>query len=302
MLELYDRAMTSRAWAAFAGLSLIWGVPYFFIKVALRELSPAGVVWGRVALAAVMLLPLAWRRGALRGLGSRIRPITAFAFVEVVLPFLLIALGERWISSSLTAILMATVPLMVVVLAPWFALSERPGRRRLAGLGLGLAGVVALLGIDVAGRPLELLGAACVLTAAVGYAVGPLLAQRYLAGIHPLGPVSVSLAISTVVLTVPAVLTVPSRLPSPAVLGAVAVLGLACTAPALVLYLFLVAEAGAARASVVTYVNPAVAVLLGVSVLGERLGVVSVAGLVLILMGSWLATGRDASAPAGAEA
>jgi drug/metabolite transporter (DMT)-like permease len=293
--------MTPRAWAAFAGLSLIWGVPYFFIKVALRELSPADVVWGRVALGAVVLLPLAWRRGTLREIGSHIRPVTAFAFVEIVGPFMLITAGERWISSSLTAILMATVPLMVVVLAPLFFPSERPGRRRLAGLALGLAGVVALLGIDVAGRPRELLGAAFVLTAAVGYAVGPLIAQRYLAGVHPLAPVAVSLGISACVLAVPALLTAPAHPPSPAVLGAVAVLGLGCTAPALVLYLFLVSEAGAARASVVTYVNPAVAVILGVSVLGERLGPVSVAGLVLILLGSWLATGGDAAAPAVAE-
>lgn len=285
--------MSTRAWAAFAALSVIWGVPYFFIKVALEDLSPACVAWGRVTLAAVVLLPLAWHRGALRGLKSRAAAICAFAVAELVGPFLLIALGERYVSSSLTAILMATVPLVVVGLAPWFAPSERPGFRRLAGLGLGLLGVVALLGIDVAGRPLELVGAACVLGGAVGYAVGPLIVQRYLAGLAPLGTVAASLTVSAIILAIPAAVTAPTALPSRLAVGSVVVLGLACTALALVLYLFLVAEAGAARATVITYVNPVVAMLLGAGVLHERLSFASVGGLLLVLLGSWLATGGD---------
>ena len=285
--------MSGRAWAAFAALSVIWGIPYFFIKVALADFSPAFLAWGRVSLAAALLLPLAWQRGALRGLGAKAGAVCAFAFSELVGPFFLIAFGERFISSSLTAILMATVPLMVVLLAPILAPSTRPGPRRLIGLGLGLLGVVALLGVDVGGRPLELLGAACVLGGALGYAVGPLLIQRHLASHDPLGTVAASLSVSALALALPAALTAPSTWPSRAALVAVIVLGLACTALALVLYLFLVAEAGASRATVITYVNPVVAVLLGVSVLGEHLGAVSVGGLGLVLLGSWLATGSD---------
>ncbi|HVQ28435.1 MAG TPA: DMT family transporter [Vicinamibacteria bacterium] len=285
--------MSGRAWAAFAALSVIWGIPYFFIKVALADFSPAFLAWGRVSLAAALLLPLAWHRGALRGLGAKAGAVCAFAFSELVGPFFLIAFGERFISSSLTAILMATVPLMVVLLAPILAPSTRPGPRRLIGLGLGLLGVVALLGVDVGGRPLELLGAACVLGGALGYAVGPLLIQRHLASHDPLGTVAASLSVSALALALPAALTAPSTWPSRAALIAVIVLGLACTALALVLYLFLVAEAGASRATVITYVNPVVAVLLGVSVLGEHLGAVSVGGLGLVLLGSWLATGSD---------
>ena len=286
--------MSPRAWAAFAALSVIWGIPYFFIKIALADLSPACVAWGRVTLAALVLLPLAWQRGALRGLRPRLWPIVAFAFTELVGPFFLIAFGERFISSSLTAILMATVPLMVVLLAPWVAPSARPSARRLAGLGLGLLGVVALLGVDVGGQLLELLGAGCVLGGAVGYAVGPLLIQRYLAGDPPLGTVAASLTVSALALALPAAITAPAVMPSRTAVGAVVVLGLACTAIALVLYLFLVAEAGASRATIITYMNPVVAVLLGVSILGEHLGVASGVGLALVLMGSWLATGRDA--------
>lgn len=290
--------MTGPAWAAFAALSVIWGFPYFFIKVALNDLSPACIVWGRVTLAALVLVPLAWQRGALRGVWSRIGAVSAFATAEIIAPFLLIAIGERWISSSLTAILMATVPLVVVVLARWFVPAERPSFRRLTGLGIGLAGVLALLGVDVAGRPLEVLGASCVLVATIGYAVGPLVAQRYLVGLDPLGTAAVSLSMSAAALTIPAALTMPSQIPSPTALGSVAVLGLACTALALVLFLFLISEAGASRAAVITYLNPAIAVLLGVSVLGEHLGGGSIAGLVMILLGSWLATGRDATSNA----
>jgi len=140
------------------------------------------IAWGRVALAAVVLLPLARKRGALRGLDRHIAAIFTFALAEVIVPFFLIAIGEQWISSSLTVILIATIPLLVVLLAPWFVPSERPGPKRLVGLGLGLIGVIALLGIDIAGRPLEALGAACVLTSAVGYAVGPLVTQRCFVG------------------------------------------------------------------------------------------------------------------------
>jgi drug/metabolite transporter (DMT)-like permease len=213
--------VSGRAWAAFAALSVIWGIPYFFIKVALADLSPAFLAWGRVSLAAAVLLPLAWRRGALRGLGAKAGAVCAFAFSELVGPFFLIAFGERFISSSLTAILMATVPLMVVLLAPILAPSARPGPRRLAGLGLGLVGVVALLGVDVGGRPLELLGAACVLGGALGYAVGPLLIQRHLARHDPLGTVAASLSVSALALALPAAMTAPSTWPSRAALGAV---------------------------------------------------------------------------------
>ena len=158
--------------------------------------------------------------------------------------------------------------------------------------GLGVKGLVTYAGARR--QLLPGMGAVCVLAGALGYAVGPLLVQRYLAGRNPLGTVAASLTVSAVVLVVPAALTAPLGLPSRLALGSVVVLGLACTALALVLYLFLVAEAGAARATVITYVNPAIAVLLGVSVLGERLGAVSVGGLLLVLLGSWLATGGDA--------
>lgn len=283
--------MSARSWAAFAAVSLLWGVPYFFIKVAVDEVSPAFVAWARVAIAAVVLLPLAWRLGTLRGLRPFAPPLVAYAAMEIALPFLLIPTGEQYISSSLTAILIATMPLTVAGLAARFVPAERPTGLRLAGLLLGLGGVVALLGIDVAGRTLELLGAACVLLATVCYAGSTIVVKRRLAKLDPLGPVAVSLGLSALALTPAALLAPPATTPSAPALGSLLALGLGCTAVALLLFFFLVADAGPSAAGLVTYVNPAVAVVLGVAVLGERLTAVSVAGLLLILAGSWLATG-----------
>lgn len=286
--------MTTRAWFAFVALCVIWGLPYFFIKLAIVELSPAAVAFGRLAIGSALLLPLAWHRGALKNLGAHKGPLVAFALLELVGPFFLIAYGERAISSSLAGTLLAAVPLMVVVIGPAMGVKEKLGSRRLLGLLVGVIGVVTLLGIDTVSSPEEWIGAACVLLAAVGYAIGPLIVQRYLPGSDALGATAVSLALGALILLIPAILTGPTSMPSPTALVSVAVLGAVCTALGLFIFVFLIREASASRATVITYVNPAVAVLLGVLILDERFGVGAIAGLVLILIGSWLATGKSA--------
>jgi drug/metabolite transporter (DMT)-like permease len=284
--------MSSRAWLLFTGASLVWGVPYFFIKVAVDAgVPPAFVAWSRIALAAALLLPLAWRRGALRGLGGRAATVVAYAACEIAVPFTLIAIGEQYVSSSLAAILIASMPLALALLALRLSPGERPTGSRLAGLFVGLAGVIALLGVDVAGRPAELLGAALVLVATLCYATATIIVQRGLADLDPLGPIAASLGLATVALLPAAVWSPPQALPPPAALGSIALLGVVCTAAGLVLFFSLIAEAGPSRASIITYINPLVAVVLGVLVLDERLGLVSVLGLLAILAGSWLATG-----------
>jgi len=282
--------MTPRAWWLFALSSGVWGVPYLFIRVAVDAgVPPAFIAWARVALAAALLLPFALRRGALRGLRGRSGAIAAYAACEIAVPFVLIAMGERYISSSLTAILIATMPLFVALLSLRLSTADQPTGLRLLGLVIGLGGVVALLGVDVAGRPAELLGAALILVATLGYAAAPIIVSRRLADLDPLGPVAASLTISAVAL-LPAVLARPPQAIPASALWAIAVLGVVCTALGLVVFFQLIAEAGPSRASVITYINPLVAVLLGVVVLGEHLGAMSVAGLALILGGSWLAT------------
>ena len=286
---------------AFVALGVIWGLPYFFIKLAVQELSPVVVACGRLVLATAILLPIAWRRGALRSLGGHMWAICAFAVVEFVIPFTAISFGERWISSSVTGILIATVPLWIALLSRWFGVHEPLGMWRLLGLVLGFIGVATLLGFGTISGVLGWAGVGCMLIATLGYAVGPLIIQRHLGGLDSYGPLAVSLLIATVVMAVPALLSLPDHMPSAVAQASVAILGVICTALAMLLMFFLIAEAGASRSSVITYINPAVAALLGTVVLHERLGLGGIAAFALILLGSWLATRGKAAHRVDAE-
>ncbi|HEV2700529.1 MAG TPA: EamA family transporter [Steroidobacteraceae bacterium] len=279
-----------RVWLTFGALGVIWGLPYFFIRIAVEEVPPFVVAWGRITLAALILLPIAWQRGALATLRGNWAPVCAFAVVEFVVPFSAIAVAERWIGSAIAGILIAGVPLTVVILSRFFGVHEPLGRRRLVGLVTGFLGVAALVGFGPVSGLQGWAGVACMVLATVGYAAGPLIIQRHLSAMDSLGPVAASLTIASLVLLVPALLTFPSRLPSAASLSSIAVLGVLCTAVAMLLMFYLVGHAGASRASIITYINPVVATLLGAGFLHERLGVVGTIAFGIILAGSWLAT------------
>ena len=289
--------MSARAWALFASVSLIWGMPYLFIKIAVDEISPSVVAWSRLAIAAAVLLPVAWKLGALRGLGERWKVLTVFAAVEMAVPWPLIGYGEVHISSSFAAILIAAVPLFVALLALRFDHAERPTPVRLAGMLIGLAGVTALVGIDVGGHSDELLGSFAVLVAALCYAVGPMIVKRRLSDVDPLGPVAASLALATLLITPFALADVPDAVPSSEALASIAVLGIICSAAAFLLFFRLIAEVGPSRATIITYVNPVVALALGVAILDESVTTGVAVGLLLILAGSWLST--DGRVPPG---
>jgi drug/metabolite transporter (DMT)-like permease len=287
--------MSPRGWLLFASMSLIWGVPYLFIKIAVEDLSAGFVAWSRVAMAAAVLLPIAWRTGALRGLS--LRWLAAFALVEITIPFPLIAYGEEHLSSSLTAILIAAVPLMVAVLALRFDHSERPSRTRLVGMFVGIAGVTALVGIDVVGSTAELVGAAAILVATMGYAAGPMIVKNRFASADPIGPIAGALGIATLFLLPLALAGLPTEAPSGDAVASLLVLGFVCTAIAFLVFFRLITEVGPGRATVITYVNPVVALALGVAILGESVTAGAVVGLLLILAGSWLST--DGRLPPG---
>jgi drug/metabolite transporter (DMT)-like permease len=290
--------MSRRAWIAFAAMSLIWGVPYLLIRIAVRDgVTPASLAWGRIFLAAVVLLVLARRAGVLGALRGRWRWLLAFAVVEVAIPFPMLAAGEEHVSSSVAAIVIASVPLIGALLAIRVDHSEKPTAIRALGLIVGFGGVVALVGVDLAGRGQELLGTGEVLLVAIGYAIGPMLIKHRLAGLDPRALIGASLAMAAVVLAPGVALDPPRSVPGPGAIAAVVVLGLLCTAAALVIFTVLIREAGPSRATVITYINPLIAVTLGVSLLGERPGTGAVAGLLLILAGSWLAT--DGRLPPG---
>lgn len=277
---------------AFAALGIIWGVPYFFIRIAVQEISPFVVAWSRLTLAALILLPIAWHRGALRPLRNHRGAVCAFAVVEFVVPFSAISFGERWISSSITGILIAGVPLTIVLISRFFGVNERLGRRRIAGLALGLCGVVALVGFGPISGPLGWAGVGCMVLATIGYALGPLIIQRHLQGLDSIGPIAASLTLASAILLLPALATFPDHWPSAVTLYSIAVLGVLCSAVALLLMFYLVRIAGASRAAIITYINPAVATLLGVGLLHESLGPGGIVAFIVILVGSFLATHR----------
>jgi drug/metabolite transporter (DMT)-like permease len=279
-----------RGWTAFVALGIIWGLPYFFIKIALQDVPPLLLAFSRLLLATVILLPIAWRRGALRLLGARKRAILAFAVAEFAIPFAAISVGERWISSSVTGILIAMVPLSIALIQRFFGIREKLGGRRITGLLVGFIGVAVLVGGGSIDGTLGWLGVGCMVVATLGYAIGPLIIQRHLNGFDSIGPLAASLATATVILFIPAMLQLPIAMPSAAALLSVTVLGVVCTAIAMLLMFYLVRHAGASRATVITYINPAVAALLGVLILHERLGVAGGIAFALILLGSWLAT------------
>jgi drug/metabolite transporter (DMT)-like permease len=282
--------MTRRAWALFVTMSLLWGIPYLLIKIAVSELDPSFVVFVRLAMAALVLLPLALVRNAVGPLKAYWKGLLAIGTVGIVLPFLLIAYGEQHITSALAALLIAADPLFVVILALRMDASERVSGIRLLGLVIGFVGVAALLGLNVGGDALALLGGAMVLGAALCYALSALWAKP-IAEVSSLGGTAVTTTIAALVLLPPAALNMPTQMPSPQVLISMLVLGLLCTAVAYVVYFNLIGEAGAGRAALITYVNPAVAVLVGALVLNEPITLGTVIGFILIVVGCALSTG-----------
>jgi drug/metabolite transporter (DMT)-like permease len=283
--------MSSRAWSLFAAVSVIWGVPYLFIKVAVDGgMPPLVLAWGRIVLGAIVLLGLAWRAGVLGPLRSHWRALLAYAVIELCIPFPMIATGEQRVASSLAAIIIAAVPLLVALLAIRFDQAERVTGARLVGLLVGLLGVVLLVGLDASSNLRTLLGAGAILVAAIGYAGGPLIFKRALSDLDPRAAMGGSLAIAGVILTPLALITWPRTTPSGGAFASVAALGLICTALAFALMALLISEIGPARAVVITYINPVIAVALGITLLGERPGAAAIAGLLLILAGSWLST------------
>ena len=275
-------------------MGLIWGIPYLFIKIAVAELTPASLVLLRTAIGAGLLLPVAFARRDLGPLLPHWKWILAYTFVEVAAPWFFLSDAERRISSSLSGLLIALVPSIGAILAWATGSDDRLDLRRIVGLGLGFLGVAALVGLDVGAGDIGAVGEVALV--ALGYALGALIIARKLQGLPLFGVVASSLALTMVAYAPVGIAQLPRSLPSTEVIAAVVVLGVICTALAFLVFFPLVAEVGAARATVITYVNPAVALALGVVFLKEPLTLGIVLGFVLIVLGSVLATRRTAPA------
>jgi drug/metabolite transporter (DMT)-like permease len=301
--------MTRRGAVLFAALCVVWGIPYLLIKVAVSEVSPVALVFLRTGIATVLLLPLAFARGEVRPVLARWRPLLAYTAVEIAAPWVLLSDAERHLTSSLSGLLVSATPLVGVGLALLRPDGDRVGRVGLLGLVIGLAGVAALVGLDVHGTQavavLEVAGVA------VGYATGPIIMAGPLRDLPTLGVVATSLGLCAVAYAPFAAPALPRHWPRGSVLASVLLLAVVCTALAFLLMFGLVAEVGPVRATVITYVNPAVAVAAGVVILDEPLTAATVVGFVLVIAGSFLATRRrpartpplpgDAQRPDGGE-
>lgn len=288
--------MSRRGLLLFAAMCVIWGIPYLFIRVAVSELSPATLVFVRTSVSALILLPFVLARGGLGSIGNRWVPLAAFAAMEIAVPWFFLASAEQHISSALAGMLIATVPLVGVVIATALGNREHLGLASLSGLILGLVGVALIVGFDLrASSATALVEMALVV---IGYAVGPAILTRYLTGVPSVTVIGVSLAMCALAYAPAAALQWPPSMPSASVFGSVAVLSVVCTAIAFLLFFALIAEIGPVRATVITYINPAVAAVLGVAVLRETLTLGMGVGFALVLAGSTLATRRRAPAEA----
>ena len=276
-------------------MCVIWGIPYLLIKVAVRDLSPATLVLCRTGIGALILLPIAASRDTLRPALRRWKPVLAFGAVEMALPWWLLSHAETRLSSSLTGLLVAAVPLAGALIVWMTGGRERLGVSNAIGLLLGFIGVAALVGFDlgdVAAGPV-----AEVAVVVVCYALGPLILSRWLADLPALGVITISLA-ATALLYIPlAAFSLPDDRPSGKVILSVLVLAAVCTSVAFLIFFALIDQVGPVRATVITYVNPAVAAVLGVTILDESFTFGMGLGFLLILAGSVLATRPSGRAP-----
>lgn len=276
-------------------MCVIWGIPYLLIKVAVDEVSPGVLVFARTGLAALVLLPFALRGSGLLGLLPYKWPLLVFAVTEFVGPWWMLSDAERRLSSSTTGLLIASVPIFGAVLVYLAGGTERMGPVRLFGLAVGFGGVAVLAGPTLGGG--DPWAAVEVLATALCYAGAALVAERELREAPSLPMTTVCLGFTALVYVPLAVVQWPSHTPGGRALGAMGVLAVVCTAVAMVVFFELVREVGAARATVITYVNPAVAVAAGVLILNERFTVAIGAAFVLILGGAILATRADKTVP-----
>jgi drug/metabolite transporter (DMT)-like permease len=289
----HHRDVNRRATLLFAGLSLAWGIPYLLIKVSVDEISPLALVLFRTGLGALLILPLALGRGVLRPVLARWRVVLLYTAVEISVPWWLLSHAEIHLSSSLAGLLIATVPLAGVGVGMLLRRHERLGLGGVAGLALGLLGVAFLVGVDVGGS--DLLAVAEMVVVVVCYAFGAALMGHELGDLPGLGVVAVSLAAASlaylpIALAVPG--SLPASMPSVKVVASVVTLAAVCTVGAFLMMFALVAEIGPVRATAVTYVNPAVAIVAGAVVLQEQVTAATGVGFVLVLLGSALVTRR----------
>lgn len=286
--------MSRRGWALLIALGIVWGIPYLLIHVAVSGYHPVIVAFGRAVLGALILIPLAAQRGVLRSGFEHPHWVALYTILEISGPWVLIGYAEKHVASSMAGLMIALTPALAAAMA---LVTEPQVRsfRRILGLLVGLAGVAVIVGLDStsASEPHWPAYLALALSSA-GYAIGPMVAAKKLSGHDPIGVVASSLVMAAL-FYLPAVPSYwPNSFSAKSTL-AIAVLAAICTALAFTLLFLLIREVGAARATLVAYINPAIAVFLGVLVLGEPYSFSMIVGLCLIATGTFLASTSSAT-------
>lgn len=286
--------VTRRGIILFAALGIAWGIPYLLIKVAVGELEPAMVVLGRSALGALLLIPLALARKQVVVVLKRGWPLLAYTVIEIVIPWYFLSTAEIHLPSSTAGLLLAAIPLVAVAVAFFFGRPAKLSGPNWLGILIGMLGVAALVGLDVAGSDLIAVGQMGIVV--VCYALGPAILSRWMSDLPGIGVVAVSLAL-TAIIYVPFVHFTgawPTEWPSAPVIWSVVLLAVVCSALAFVIMFALIAEIGPVRMTTITYVNPAVAIVAGALILGERITIWTILGFALVLTGSFLVSRRGA--------
>jgi len=286
--------MSRKGLLLFLATGIAWGLPYFFIRIAVEDFSTVTIVFARVVIGGAVLIPLAIHRKALLPAIKQWRWVLAFAAIEMVVPWWLITEAERNISSGLAGLLVATVPFFAILIA-YFYQGDKSVKhpKTLMGLVIGFVGVVLLVGIDSLAGHISPVHVLMVIVAAVGYAIAPAIAAQKLNGVETVGVISLSLAMVAVVYAVPALIALPAEIAAgPAIESwiALGVLGVICSAVAFVIFFMLIREIGSARATLITYLNTAVALVLGILFLSEPLTLGIIIGFPLVLVGSYFAS------------
>jgi drug/metabolite transporter (DMT)-like permease len=292
-----DDHVTRRGLILFLILGVAWGIPYALIKISVAELSPELIVLAWAAIGAVILIPLAAGRGELRAVIVHWRPLLAYTAIEIILPWFFLTTAEQRLPSSTAGLLLAAVPLVSVGAAFVLRRSERFTLTNWIGILVGMLGVAALVGFDVAGS--DLIAVAQIAVTVVGYATAPIIVAKWLGDVPGIGLAGLSLGITAIVYAPAVFLTHswPTKVPSVPVIASVLVLAVVCSAVAFVILFALIAEVGPVRATAITYLNPAVAIIVGAVLLGEQVTVWTIVGFVLVIAGSWLVTRRGSGTP-----
>jgi drug/metabolite transporter (DMT)-like permease len=280
--------MSKRGWILFLSLGVLWGMPYLLIRIAVQEVDPLVVAGTRTLLGALLLLPIALHRKALAPAFRHWKWLLAFTLIEISVPWVLLGHAETRLTSSTAGLLIAVVPLFAALIVSRLG-HERLEPRRMFGLGVGFAGVALLVGLDI--EFTDLLAVAATIVVSLCYAIGPIIIDRKLKDVPAIGVIAASLILATIIYAPFMPMLWPEHFGVKAA-WSVAGLGVLCTAGAFMVFFALIAEVGPARATVITYVNPAVALILGALVLNEHLTIGMAIGFPLVLAGSYLGTMR----------